>query len=238
MVTQGRVTHAKGPTNVAARMELKRGDVDDGFRRSRRRGRARIPHADGPSGLHRAARLRGARSAKTAGQSCWCTYAGPVRGARSAWPAIVGIDPALVKVIPTEIGGGFGGKIVVYLEPLAVVLSRKAQRPVKMVMSRDEVFQATVRPPATKIRVKIGAKRDGTVIAASASLYYEAGAYRGSPAGAGTAMCLCAVQRSPTSSSKHSTSSSTNRRWRRIARPARRWRASPLSRRSTRSRAS
>src|SRR5439155_14814342 len=44
---------------------------------------------------------------------------------------------------------------------------------------------------ATKIRMKMGAKRDGTIVAASASLYYEAGAYRGSPSGAG-AMCILA----------------------------------------------
>ena len=88
----------------------------------------------------------------------------------------------------SEIGGGFGGKIPVYLEPLAVALSRKAHRPVKMVMTRDEVFRATGPTSATTVRMKIGAKRDGTLVAASASLYYEAGAYRGSPSGAG-AMC-------------------------------------------------
>jgi CO/xanthine dehydrogenase Mo-binding subunit len=101
------------------------------------------------------------------------------------------MDASHVKVIPTEIGGGFGGKIVVYLEPLAIALSRKAQRPVKMVMGRDEVFRATGPTSGSLIRVKIGAKTDGSIVAAKASLWYEAGAYRGSPVGAG-AMCALA----------------------------------------------
>ena len=54
-----------------------------------------------------------------------------------------------IKVIPIEIGGGFGGKIRVYLEPVAVVLSRKTGRPVKMVMTRDEVFEATGPTPGS-----------------------------------------------------------------------------------------
>ena len=40
-----------------------------------------------------------------------------------------------IRAIPAEIGGGFGGKTIVYLEPVALVLSRKAGRPVKMVMT-------------------------------------------------------------------------------------------------------
>ena len=72
----------------------------------------------------------------------WTTTQGPFV-VRDGSAAILGIDAAAIKVIPTEIGGGFGGKITVYLEPLALVLSRKANRPVKMVMTREEVFRAT-----------------------------------------------------------------------------------------------
>src|SRR5581483_2737344 len=73
------------------------------------------------------------------------------------------------------------GKIVVYLEPLAILLSRRANRPVQLVMTRDEVFRATGPTSGTKARVKIGAR---------VSLWYEAGAYKGSPAGAGAMCCL------------------------------------------------
>ena len=81
---------------------------------------------------------------------------------------------------PSEIGGGFGGKIPVYLEPLAVLMARHAQRPLKMVMTRDEVFRASGPTSATKIRMKMGAKKDGTIVAAErVALEFEAGAYRG-----------------------------------------------------------
>ncbi len=193
MVTKG-VKDAKGPTNVAARMELKRGDVEKGFAEAdvvvEREYRTPTVH-QGYIEPHACV----ARFGEDGRAVVWCSTQGPF-AVRDQVAAIVGIDPALVKVIPSEIGGGFGGKIVVYLEPLAVALSRKAQRPVKMVMSRDEVFKASGPTSGTKIRVKIGAKRDGTVTAASASLYYEAGAYRGSPAGAGMA-CAYAPYKFP-----------------------------------------
>lgn len=78
---------------------------------------------------------------------------------RSATANMLGWETSRIKVVPAEIGGGFGGKTTIYLEPLAVKLSEKADRPVKMVMSRDEVFKATGPTPGTKIRVKIGAKK-------------------------------------------------------------------------------
>ena len=97
---------------------------------------------------------------------------------------VLGLSTDMIKVIPTEIGGGFGGKTTVYLEPLAVLLSRKTGRPVKMVMTREEVFRATGPTSGTHMRVKIGAKKDGTLTAAEATLVYEAGAFPGSPVGA------------------------------------------------------
>jgi CO/xanthine dehydrogenase Mo-binding subunit len=170
-------------TNVASRLELKRGDVEAGFADAdvvvEREFRTPMVH-QGYIEPHACI----ARCGEDGRAVVWCTTQGPFV-VRDACAAIAGLDPAHVKVIPSEIGGGFGGKIVVYLEPLAVALSRKAQRPVKMVMGRDEVFRATGPTSGSKVRVKFGAKRDGTLVAASASLWYEAGAYSGSPAGAG-----------------------------------------------------
>ncbi|MCA9033352.1 MAG: molybdopterin-dependent oxidoreductase, partial [Planctomycetaceae bacterium] len=93
-----------------------------------------------------------------------------------------------VTVVPCEIGGGFGGKIAVYLEPLAAMLSRKCGRPVKLVMNRDEVLQATGPTPGSFMRVKIGAKRDGKLTAGAAYLAYDAGAFPGGVIGPG---CMC-----------------------------------------------
>src|SRR5207244_13048969 len=93
------------------------------------------------------------------------------------------LTAATIRDDPSEIDGGFGGKIPVYLEPLAIVLSRKSGRPVKMVMDRDEEFRATGPTSGCRIVMKLGARRDGTLVAASASMWFEAGAYKGSPYG-------------------------------------------------------
>jgi CO/xanthine dehydrogenase Mo-binding subunit len=111
---------------------------------------------------------------------------------QSAWDVrreiseTVHVPISAVRVIPMEIGGGFGGKLNAYLEPLCAVLSRKAgHKPVKMTMSRDEVLKATGPTSASVMRIKMGAKKDGTITAAQAWMAYEAGGFPGSPVGAG-----------------------------------------------------
>lgn len=90
-----------------------------------------------------------------------------------------------IKVVPAEIGGGFGGKTTVYLEPLALLLSKKTGKPVKMVMSRNEVLRATGPTSGSHIRVKIGANKAGKITAAQVWMAYEAGAFPGSPVAVG-----------------------------------------------------
>ena len=109
---------------------------------------------------------------------------------RSSCAAILDIPESAVRVIPTEIGGGFGGKITTYLEPVAAVLSKKSGRPVKVIMSRKEVFEGTGPASATKLRTKIGATKDGKITAAELWMAFDAGAFPGSPVGGGT---LCAT---------------------------------------------
>ena len=62
---------------------------------------------------------------------------------RSLTATITGMATGDIKAIPAEIGGGFGGKTIVYLEPVAMILSKKCGRPVKMQNSREEVFHST-----------------------------------------------------------------------------------------------
>ena len=102
---------------------------------------------------------------------------------------VLQVPVSKVKVIPCEIGGGFGGKFSIYMEPAAAVMSRKTGHPVKMVMSRSEVFEASGPAPGSYIKVKMGGTKDGTIAAADAYLAYEAGAYPGSAVGAG-ASCM------------------------------------------------
>ena len=100
---------------------------------------------------------------------------------------IIGISVSQVKVIPMEIGGGFGGKGQggCYLEPVVAILSRKTGRPVKIAMSRTEVFIGTGPTSGTHIKVKIGATSAGKLTAVQATLIYEAGAFPGSPVPSG-----------------------------------------------------
>src|SRR5438876_10241607 len=101
---------------------------------------------------------------------------------------ICGADIANIRAIPAEIGGGFGGKTIIYLEPLAYMLSKKSGRPVKIVMSREEVFRATGPTSGAVVEVKLGAKKDGQSTAAKSVLKYQAGAFPGSPVQPG---CIC-----------------------------------------------
>ncbi len=112
-------------------------------------------------------------------------------GVRSQTAGILKIDESNIKVNPVEIGGGFGGKTVVYLPPVAAVLSKKAHRPVKMVMDRTSVFEGSGPAPGGKIRVKIGVSNDGKIKAAEADIRFEAGAFPGSAVSAG-ALCVLA----------------------------------------------
>ena len=94
---------------------------------------------------------------------------------------LLGISNSQVKVIPMEIGGGFGGKNPIYLEPVAAVLSKKSGRPVKMTMTRSEVFEATGPTSGSYLKIKIGANNEGRILAAKAFYALEAGAYSGAP---------------------------------------------------------
>ena len=105
------------------------------------------------------------------------------------------IDDSRIKVTPLEIGGGFGGKIAIYLEPLTAILSRKSNsRPVKMIMSRADVFESSGPAPGGRVKIKLGADANGHLVAAHADIKLEAGAYPGS-AVAAAAMCIFAPYR-------------------------------------------
>jgi len=120
----------------------------------------------------------------------WVSTQGPFE-VRHFCAEILAMPLSQIRVVPAEIGGGFGGKTTIYLEPLAIMLARKAGRPVKLVMSRAEVLRATGPTSGSHIRLKMGATNDGKIVAADATLAYEAGAFPGSPVWAG-AMCLLA----------------------------------------------
>ena len=120
----------------------------------------------------------------------WCSTQGSFT-VRQQVAELVGVPISHVKVVPMEIGGGFGGKIRVYLEPIAAILSRKTGAPVKVVMSRADVFEATGPTPGSYMKLKLGVDASGKITAGEASIAFEAGGFPGSPVGA-AAMCVFA----------------------------------------------
>ena len=121
----------------------------------------------------------------------WCSTQGAFV-VRDVTACLLDVPASRVRVTPMEIGGGFGGKIPVYLEPVAALLSKKTGKPVKLVMSRKDVFEGSGPTPGSYIKVKIGARKDGRITAAQAYLAYEAGAYPGAMVAPG-AMCVFAA---------------------------------------------
>ncbi len=106
-------------------------------------------------------------------------------GMRSTVAAIIDVPESQIKIVPMEVGGGFGGKGTGYFEPVIAVLSKKSGRPVKLVMSRQEVFEGTGPTSGAFMRCKIGADKSGRITAAQLWMAYEAGAYPGSPVAGG-----------------------------------------------------
>lgn len=170
-------------TNVANHLQFKRGDIDEGFRAAdfivEREFNTAMVH-QGYLEPHNAVGIYSSDGHAT----IYCSSQGPF-AIRSLTAQVLKMPEGNIKVVPAEIGGGFGGKLVAYLEPLAVLLSKKSGRPVKLVMTRAEVLRATGPTSGSKIRCKLGATRDGKLVAAEIWMAYEAGAFPGSPVGAG-----------------------------------------------------
>lgn len=179
MFTAGYAEKPEKPSNIATRAEMKMGDIDAGFAEAdvivEREFRTPTAH-QGYIEPH-ACTVRYDED----GQSMVWTCTQGHFDVRTSTASILGMELSKLKVVASEIGGGFGGKTVVYMEPVALVLSKKSGRPVKMVMEREEVFIATGPTSAAKLRAKVGAKKDGTITAAQGWLAYEAGAFKGSP---------------------------------------------------------
>ena len=179
----GRGEDTGSKSNVAGHTQFKRGDLEKGFKEAD----VIVQGEYATQTVHQGYIEPHASMASWAPDgrlTVWTSTQGPF-GIRAATAAILGMPESMVKVIPMEIGGGFGAKLVTYLDPVAAILSRKSGRPVKMVMTRQEVFEGSGPTSATFMRAKIGANKDGKITAAQLYLSYEAGAYPGSPVGGG-----------------------------------------------------
>ena len=121
----------------------------------------------------------------------WLSTQGPF-DIRDGMADVLDFPVSQARVTPMEIGGGFGAKFSVFAAPIAALLSKKTGQPVKIVNTRGEEFDSATPTSGSNIWVKIGVTKEGKITAAQARLAYEAGAFPGSPVGAG-AMCVFAA---------------------------------------------
>ncbi|MCH8298437.1 MAG: xanthine dehydrogenase family protein molybdopterin-binding subunit, partial [Chloroflexi bacterium] len=165
------------PTNIASHFVYEIGDTDQGFKEAdvivEREFRTRPVH-QGYIEPHSAT----ARWDRDGRLTVWGSSQGHF-AIRDFTALVLGVPISQVKVIPMEVGGGFGGKLVVYVEPVAALLSKKSGRPVKITMTRAEVFESTGPTAGGYIRARIGATKEGRITAADAHFVYEAGAFPG-----------------------------------------------------------
>ena len=170
-------------SNIAGHIRHQVGDVEQGFRDSdlviEREFETQTVH-QGYIEPHVATAMWSADGRVTV----WTSTQG-LFNIRAQTAAIIGVPESQVKVVPMEIGGGFGAKAITYLDPVAAVLSRKTGRPVKVTMDRTEVFVGSGPTSATYMRCKMGVKNDGSMMAGQLYMVYEAGAFPGSPVGGG-----------------------------------------------------
>ena len=111
----------------------------------------------------------------------WCCTQGHWQDQKTC-AALLGMDTSQLRVTASEIGGGFGGKTTVFIEPVALALSRKSGRPVKIVMDRSEVLRASGPTSSASMDIKMGMKKDGTIVAAQGTFRLQGGAFPGAPA--------------------------------------------------------
>ncbi len=95
---------------------------------------------------------------------------------------LLGLPQSKIKVVPLEMGGGFGGKITVHVEPIAARLAQKCGRPVKIVTSREETMVGGSGPAAAAgIEVRVGAEVDGRITAIQGRYVFDTGGIPGTP---------------------------------------------------------
>jgi CO/xanthine dehydrogenase Mo-binding subunit len=161
-------------TNLCTHFRLNRGDIDKGF--------AEADHVFEdtftlPATQHCFLETHACiASVEPGGRiTVWATTQNPFV-VRTQLANIFKVPVSKVRVIVPYLGGGYGGKVYPKVEPITVALSQKAGRPVRIILTREEVFY-TITKHAAVIRMKTGVKNDGTLIARECEIHLDTGAY-------------------------------------------------------------
>ncbi len=161
--------------NIAYKFVIRRGDVEKGF------AEAYVIHEDtyATQLQHQAYLGPTACVADVDGSGrvlIWTELQSPFR-ARRLLSDMLGLPAAKVRIFQTHVGGGFGGKHFKRVQPICALLALKARRPVRLCLTREEEFMASPPRHATHIRLKMGASRDGTLVAKETYIVLNSGAY-------------------------------------------------------------
>src|ERR1044072_6335973 len=166
------------PSNIAGTLEHKKGDIEAGFKEAD----VVVERSFETEAVHQGyiephACLVSVVDGKA---TIWSSSQGQFM-VRAMYALLTGMQQSDIRAIPAEIGGGFGGNTIVYLEPVAPVLAKESGLAVKMVVWREEAFRAPGPTSGSMSKVKIGAKKDGTIVAGQGTYWLQAGAFPGSP---------------------------------------------------------
>ncbi|MCC7228207.1 MAG: xanthine dehydrogenase family protein molybdopterin-binding subunit, partial [Burkholderiaceae bacterium] len=186
MMTRGVEPAPTRPSNISKRLEFKIGDLEAGFAKADEIVEMDFKTAPVHQGyIEPHACL--ARYGADGQVEIWSSSQGHFV-VRAYVAKLLDIDISSVVVHPAEIGGGFGGKTVIYVEPVATLLSKITGLPVKLAMTREDTLRASGPTSGSSMTVKIGVKKDGTIVAADATFKFQAGAFPGSPV---MNACMC-----------------------------------------------
>ena len=180
------VEGATKPSNISKRLEFKMGDIEAGFAAAD----VVIEKEFKTAAVHQAyiePHACVARCDADGQAEIWSASQGHFQ-MRALTAKVLGMPIGNLRVYAAEIGGGFGGKTVTYLEPLATLMAKKSGYPVRMQMSREEVFKGTGPTSGSSMWAKIGVTKDGKITAGDAIFKFQAGAFPGSPV---MNACLC-----------------------------------------------
>ena len=161
--------------NVTTHVEFGHGDLDAGFAKADKIIERSFKTAATHQGYIEPQACLANLGADGRGE-LWCCTQGQYM-VRDKCAQILGIEASQLRVTSSEIGGGFGGKTTTFIEPVALALSRKSGKPVKIVMTREDVLRATGPTISSSMDVKIGMTSDGRITAGKAELRYQGGAF-------------------------------------------------------------
>jgi CO/xanthine dehydrogenase Mo-binding subunit len=170
---------AERPSNIAERVSFTRGDIEQGLkqaevivRRSYSTSRIHQGYIEPQAAVAAVDPVTGDLTVYTSTQGQFYV--------RKQTAKALGLAEQQVRVVPMTVGGGFGGKILVF-QPLAGALALLMRRPIRLILTRNEDFLATEPGPATRTDLELGATRNGDLLALRATMYFDAGCTPGSP---------------------------------------------------------